>query len=188
MNLLRVITILASLLVATPHLRAERFATIGDAQKVIFPNATIFDSKLIRYTRDDLQAVEDKTGLKMQRGGNRVWLARDGTNLLGVLFLDQVLGKHDLIDYAVGIDMEGRILAVEILEYRESYGGEIRSEKWRDQFKGKTVRHAIRLNRDISNLSGATISCRNVTEGVKRLTAVFELILRDRLLRAGGLP
>ena len=104
-----------------------------------------------------------------------------------MLFLDQVLGKHDLIDYAVGMDMEGRIVGVEILEYRESYGGEIHSEKWRAQFTGKTARHAIRLNRDISNLSGATISCRNVTEGVKRLTSAFELVVRPRLLGPGGL-
>ena len=31
----------------------------------------------------------------------QLWLARQGTNLLGVLVLDHVFGKHEVIDYAV---------------------------------------------------------------------------------------
>ena len=124
----------------------------------------------------------------MRERENRIWLARKGTNLLGVFVLDHVFGKHDVIDYAVAVSPEGKVLQVEILEYREHYGGEIRAAKWLEQFKGKTASSKLKLNDDIHNISGATISCRNVTDGVRRVLATFELVVRPRLAPGGGLP
>ena len=118
----------------------------------------------------------------------RIWLARKGTNLLGVLVLDHVFGKHDLIDYAVALSPEGKVLQVEILEYREHYGSEVRAPKWREQFKGKTAASKLKLNDDIYNISGATISCRNVSDGVRRVLPTFQLVLRSGLAPGDGLP
>ena len=81
------------------------------------------------------------------------------------------LGKHEVIDYAVAIAPGGQLLQLEVLEYRESHGSEIRGAKWREQFKGKHAQSPLRLHDDIYNLSGATISCRHVTEGIKRVLA-----------------
>jgi Na+-transporting NADH:ubiquinone oxidoreductase subunit NqrC len=67
---------------------------------------------------------------------------------------------------------------VEILEYRESYGGEISNRSWLSQFVGKTSRDPLELDQDIRNISGATLSSRHVTEGVKRILALYETCLR----------
>lgn len=184
MNLLRVSLMFVGLLVAASPAWAEKFASINDAQKVTFPNATSFEAKSIRYTRSEIAEIERKSGMKVLRAGNHFWIAKDGTNVLGVLIHDQVFGKHELIDYAVALDREGRVQSVEILEYRESYGGEIRSPKWRAQFRGKTADDPLRLNKDIYNLSGATMSCRSVIDGVKRLIATYDAVLRARVLDA----
>jgi len=102
--------------------------------------------------------------------------------------LDRVFGKHDVIEYGVALSPEGKVLQVEILEYREHYGGEIRDAKWRQQFKGKTAASKVKLNDDIFNISGATISCRNVTDGIRRVLSTFELVVRPRLAAVGRLP
>jgi Na+-translocating ferredoxin:NAD+ oxidoreductase RnfG subunit len=171
---------------AVPFVRAERFAGIAEAQKLMFPGAVSFQAAPARYTAAEVRAIEKRSGARVLRAGNQMWIARDGTNFLGVVIHDQVLGKHELIDYAVAIDAEGRVQSVEILEYRESYGGEIRGAKWRAQFRGKGARDPIRLHKDIHNLSGATMSCRHVTEGVKRLVATYDLV-RARLLDGAGM-
>ena len=36
----------------------------------------------------------------------------------------------------------------------------------------------LKLDADIKNISGATISCRHVTDGVKRLLALHDLVLK----------
>src|ERR1051326_1037873 len=84
----------------------------------------------------------------------RVWKVGEA----GWFIVDQVIGKHDRITYALGINSNGTVRGIEILEYRENYGGEIRTAAWRRQFTGKTAADPVRLDDDIQNISGATLS------------------------------
>ena len=187
----RIPTLLASavlLLAGTGRMEAERYLTLAEAQKLCFPQADQFTAQTNSFTTEHLKSIEHQSGVKVPNAPCRYWLARQGTNLLGVLVLDQVFGKHELIDYAVAIAPDGRVLQVELLEYRENYGGEIRGEKWRAQFRGKTAAAPLKLTGDIYNISGATISCRHVTEGVKRVLTTFELVIKPKLSGTAGQP
>jgi FMN-binding protein len=44
-----------------------------------------------------------------------------------------------------------------------------------EQFVGKTASAPLKLDADIRNISGATLSSRHVTEGVRRLLATYEV-------------
>jgi hypothetical protein len=92
------------------------------------------------------------------------------------LFIDRVLGKHDFITYAVGVSPDGKVTGVEIMDYRETYGGEIRDAAWRRNFTGKSARDPIRFDRDIPTISGATLSSKHVTEGVRRVLQTYETL------------
>ena len=163
---------------------AEQFLTVGEAQRVLFPKATSFEPQVVRFTAQQESAIADKIGKKVRNKGHRVWIATREEATLGVMVVDHVLGKHQLIDYAVAISSEGKVVGVEILEYRESHGGEIRQKRWREQFFGEDADSELKIHEDIYNISGATISCRNVTEGIRRVLATFEMVIRPRL--AGG--
>jgi Na+-translocating ferredoxin:NAD+ oxidoreductase RnfG subunit len=167
---------------------AERYLTVAEARELCFPKADRFEERMIRFTQEQKAAVGKKSGMKVLNRGNRFWTAWQGSNVLGVLVVDHVLGKHEIIDYAAAINPGGKVLQVEVLEFRESHGYEIRNGKWRDQFKGKTADSKLRLNDDIYNISGATISCRQVTQGLKRVLATYELVLRPLLPAAARLP
>jgi Na+-transporting NADH:ubiquinone oxidoreductase subunit NqrC len=88
-----------------------------------------------------------------------------------------VIGKHEFITYALALTPDGTIRGIEILDYRETYGGEIRNPNWRRQFVGKRSGSRLRLDEDIKNISGATLSSRHVTDGVRRLLAIYQLLL-----------
>ena len=107
-------------------------------------------------------------------GRERIWRVSSG----GWFFVDQVLGKHELITYALALDAAGAVISVEVLEYRESHGGEIRMPAWRKQFVGKTSADAGALGGEIKNISGATLSCRHLTEGVQRLLKLYARALK----------
>jgi len=128
---------------------AVQYLTISEAQKHAFPSATNFAI---------VQA-------------DRIWRAEAGGRTLGFFIFDRVIGKHLYIDYAMALEPGGRIHSVEILQYRESYGGEIRSPSWLAQFVGKTSASPLQVGKDIRNISGATLSSEHVTEGVKRVMA-----------------
>ena len=167
---------------------AEHYLSVAEAQKICFPNADTFQAQQLRLSADQSKTIEQKSGGKVRKTEIHFSIAQKDSNTIGVLMVDQVVGKHELIDYAVAISPEGKVLQVEILEYREHYGGEIQKSQWRAQFKGKTAASKLKLNKDMYNISGATISCRNVIDGVRRELATFELVVRPRLLAAGRLP
>ena len=94
--------------------------------------------------------------------------------------VDRVLGKHEYITYALALTSDGAVSGLEILEYRETYGDEIRNAAWRRQFVGKRSAQRLVLGQEIRNISGATLSSRHVTDGVRRLLATYQLLLAGR--------
>ncbi|MCH7344946.1 FMN-binding protein [Pelomonas sp. CA6] len=151
------------------------------AAKLLFAEADRFEARDWRLDAAQAQALAAQ-GLKPRSGPWRLRLAYRGSELLGVVVVDDVLGKFELISYAVGVGMDGLVRGVEILAYRESHGHEVRMPAWRKQFVGKTVGAPLKLGEDIANISGATLSCGHVTEGVKRVVAVV-----DQARRSGAL-
>ena len=109
-----------------------------------------------------------------------------GNDVLGYVFVDEVLGRQDMITYAVGIDATGKSSAIEVLSYRESHGGEIRGTAWRNQFDGRQGLGHLRFGTDIKNIAGATLSCEHVTQGVRWVTALWQVTLRLAPAAAGG--
>ena len=94
-----------------------------------------------------------------------------GDSLLGFAAVGNVIGKDQPITFLVAIDPQDRLKDVDILVYREPYGGEVAYEPWRRQFRGKSAADSLRVGREIRSISGATISVHAVTLGVRRLLA-----------------
>src|SRR5213593_3083930 len=92
-------------------------------------------------------------------------------SLLGFAAIGNVIGKDQPITFLVAVDPADRLKDVDILVYREPYGGEVAYEPWRRQFRGKTTADPIAVGRDIRSISGATISVQAVTAGVRRILA-----------------
>jgi Na+-translocating ferredoxin:NAD+ oxidoreductase RnfG subunit len=91
-----------------------------------------------------------------------------GDTLLGFAVVRQVKGKDQPITFLVAIDTTDRLRDIDILVYREPYGGEVAYEAWRRQFRGKSSADRLEVGRDIRTISGATISVNAVTAGVRR--------------------
>lgn len=134
---------------------ATEYMSIDQAQKHAFPNASFTE---------------------VQAG--RVWKAQAGGRAVGYFFFDHVIGKHLYIDYTVALDSEGKVRRVDILQYRESYGGEVRDSGWLAQFVGKNSHSSLQINGDIRNISGATLSSTHLTEGVKKVLGYYASNLR----------
>ena len=123
----------------------------------------------------DIAAIEKDSGVKVYPGALRAWKADEG-----YFFVDAVIGKHDLINYAVALKPDGNVRQVEILEYREAYGGEVRNARWRAQFVGRHHGDPVQIGKDIQNISGATLSCQHVTDGIRRLLATYAIAIAKR--------
>jgi len=152
---------------------ATTYLSVAQAQAAIFPQAKLTPAP-VTLTPAQREAIEKASGVHAGSAEVRAWRVEGG----GWFIVDEVIGKHEFITYAAGIGADGAVRGLEILDYRETYGGDVRNAKWRIQFTGKTAAAPLKLDQDIKNISGATLSSRHITEGVKRLLAIHELVLR----------
>jgi Na+-translocating ferredoxin:NAD+ oxidoreductase RnfG subunit len=129
-------------------------------------------------TADQHRQIAALAGAQPRHGTLRIWKAQIADRLLGYFFVDEVIGRQDLITYATGIDVDGKLSAIEVLAYRESHGGEIRNAAWRRQFSGRGSLDQLEFQTDIRNIAGATLSCQHVTQGVRWLHALWEVALK----------
>lgn len=156
---------------------ATTYLTVVQAKAALFPGAASFADRSVMLSPAERKAIKAASGIPVSSAKVVVWEARDREgHKLGSMFVDQVLGKHEFITYALALDPGGAVRGLEILDYRETYGGQIRLPKWRAQFLGKRAGAPLKLDSDIRNISGATLSCRHVTDGVKRLLATSNVI------------
>jgi FMN-binding domain len=151
---------------------ANTYLTVEQAQRAIFPGASFAPVK-ISLTPQQQKSIEARSGVRVRALDLKVWKVSGG----GWFLVDEVLGKHEYITYALGLNANGSVKQIEIIDYRETYGYEVREDSWRQQFVGKTAQSPLRLDEDIRNISGATLSSRHVTEGVRRLLATYEIAL-----------
>src|SRR4029079_11864415 len=164
----------ASALIA-PSAFAIQYLTVEQAQRAIFPGKS-FTAVPVKLASNQRQAIEQASGVRVLHDEQQVWRVSGG----GWFIVDEVVGKHEFITYAVGLNASGAVKQIEVMDYRKIYGGKIRDESWRAQLVGKTSQSPLKLDRDIKNVSGATLSCRHITDGVKRLLAFYEIALKHR--------
>jgi Na+-translocating ferredoxin:NAD+ oxidoreductase RnfG subunit len=167
-----------AVLVAAPSFAVD-YLSVAQAQRALFPSADAYDARTLTLDSAQRGEIKRRAGTRQREETQQVWRARRGDELAGWLLVDNVVGKHEFITYATAIAPSGEVLGVEILSYRETHGGEVRETAWRENFVGKSLSDPLRLGRDVPNISGATLSCRNVTDGVRRLLVIWDLLLKD---------
>ena len=154
---------------------AKIYISVEQAQKTLIPNKALVKNPII--ITDELQdKMRSASSIRHLFQGDRIWKAADGSWFI----VDEVVGKHEMITYAVALSPSGAVTGIEILEYVESYGYEVAEAQWRKQFIGKTATDPIKLNQDIQNIGGATLSCKHLTDGVKRVAVLYDIALKNQ--------
>jgi hypothetical protein len=162
-------------LVVVQPAQATVFMSEEQAQALMFPGAT-FTPDFKTLTSSQVSAIESASDTNVLNPHVKLWKVSTG----GWFISDQVVGKHDFIPFALALDANGAVKDVEILEYREAYGGEVSNPKWRAQFSGKNEQSPLKLTADIKNISGATLSSKHITDGVRRLLATHAILSAAR--------
>src|SRR5436305_9976281 len=115
-----------------PSAFAVRYLTVDQAQQAIFPGKS-FTAAPVKLTPGQRKAIEQASGVRVLHDEQQVWRVSGG----GWFIVDEVVGKHEFITYGVGLNANGSVKKIEVMDYRENYGVEIRNENWRAQFVGK---------------------------------------------------
>ena len=161
-----------------PAVQAAEYMGEEAAQRTLFPEADSFTPLVVSLGDAGLRQVAALAGPQPPHGRLRAWVARHAGAPVGHVLVDEVQGRVDLITYAPGIDLQGRLRTPEILSYRESHGSEVRARRWREQFAGHDSLGSLGFGREIRNIAGATLSSEHLTQGMRWLLALWQVALR----------
>lgn len=151
--------------------------SVAQALKALFESADKFENLKISFSSEEKDLIKDFSGARQKNSTIEGWKAYSNNTFLGWILIDEVIGKHEYITFATALTQTGEVAGVEILVYRETHGHEIKRKDWREKFKKKKITDPFKLNVDIPNISGATLSSRNLTDGVKRMLAIHKVVL-----------
>jgi len=154
----------------------KRLAIMRAVQEVLppFDNDPAQETLTIVLEQDEDGAADTVT----------VYLGTREGQISGAAFQTFGGGYGGFIDIMVGIDLDGRISGVKILEHEETpgLGAKIEEPSFRGQFKGKSLENSVLVNGnlavkndggDIDALTGATISPRGVAQAAGAGLKIF---------------
>lgn len=153
---------------------AKTYLTVEQAKRSLWGGAGMRKMD-ITLSSSQKSAIKKASGVRVRNSDLQVWKTSSG----GWFILDQVIGKHENIDMAFALTSSGKVKGMEILTYRESYGHEVRNANWRAQFHGRGPSTDLKLDREIKNISGATLSCAHITDAINRWTHTWSQVLRN---------
>lgn len=160
---------------------AEVFMSEEDAVKIMLPKSQHVRKEVLRLTAAQKDTVEQRIGWKFPEDAFDLYIGETNGKVDGYAMVHNTIGKHKHMTYMVGVDSKGECTDVELLVFREAKGSEVGRKRFNSQYEGKTVSDPIRINKDIINLSGATMSVRSISAGVKRvLVMVDEVYLKPQ--------
>ena len=159
----------------------EIYFSEEEAAQVMFPDSQNIRRETLTLTDEQKAFVEQVIGWEFPEYTFDVFIGETQGNIDGYAMIQNTIGKHRPITYMVGVTGTGECMNFEVMVYREARGNEIATKRFNYQYQGKTIGDPIRINRDIINITGATMSVRSASAGVKRvLVLVNEYYLKPR--------
>src|SRR3954453_9088795 len=154
---------------------AETLLTQEQAIKVVFPKSDSVQAEVKALTPEQRKTLEENTGLRFPEQEYPFFVATTKGQADGYAVILNEIGKHENITFIVGVAPKGKVIEVAVMEYRESRGEEVKEQRFLSQFKGKKSGDPIRVNQDIVNYTGATLSSYAIARGVRRALALTQL-------------
>src|SRR3954468_18361500 len=82
---------------------ATTYMTVAQAQAACFADAKEFVAADVTLTREQMKAIEKDSGVRVRLDKQKIWQAKAGDKFLGWFIQDEVLGKHEFIQWVLAL-------------------------------------------------------------------------------------
>tara|TARA_Y100000590_G_scaffold331461_1_gene376621 strand:- start:2391 stop:2936 length:546 start_codon:yes stop_codon:yes gene_type:complete len=145
----------------------------------LIPHITSMEWSMYQIPKKTIKDIQNTVKQKFFRKELNFWEISTNDSLKYYAFLDNVIGKTMPITFLVIFDNKATVYNASIIKYREPYGGEVRGKKWLNQFNAYTDTSKYKVGKDISGISGATLSVKSVTKGIHKLTYLIHEVIEN---------
>lgn len=163
------------------NFQLQTYLTEEQALDLVFPECDEIVADEFVMTGEEKNSLEKMLSRRLYEDGFRVYLGKKEGTIRGYAIITEEIGKFHPFSFIVAVNPDGKIYTVAVLVYRESRGGEVARKRFIYQFIGKSLKNPIRINKDIINVTGATMSVQYMCAGVRKvLTVINEYYLSGK--------
>ena len=150
------------------------FLTEEQALLKVLPDCDEIVYDEIILTDENKSVLQNRLKRKIYENSFITYIGIKSGKVKGYAIITEEVGKFHPYTFIVAVSPKGKIRDIAILVYRESRGAEIAHKRFLYQFKGKSLKSPLRINKDIINITGATMSVVTMCTGVKKVLAVID--------------
>ncbi|MBU1658799.1 FMN-binding protein [bacterium] len=167
-----------SILLFALSLSAKVMTSPVDAMKYTYGAESEISKKNILLSAKQASTIEKEAQVQLDTKIFRVFKAQKNQKTLGfgILINKKVRSKNAVVLYF--ISAESLLKGIEIIAFNEppEY---LPSDNWNKQFINISTHQMLKLSKDISTITGATLSARSITDGSRVAFAFYNEILKD---------
>ena len=127
----------------------------GQKLAAIFPKAQKFVQRSVVLSSEKVTAIEKELGTKLRAEDMKPIFyipISEQKKPMGLVLFSDVKGPRGVMEGAVGLDMKGKVVRVEVYEHKESDA--IAGEAFLKQFVGMGIDNAFKVGEDIDAIEG----------------------------------
>jgi hypothetical protein len=177
---MRILLLLASLIglqLARPARTAAKvFYAKEEALRAAFPGSDAIDQQTFVLTDEQKRQVETLGRSRVESKLVTVYSGRRDRKLLGYAIIDVHTVRTLPEAVMVVLSPEGQVTLTVVLAFYEPLEY-LPTARWLKQFDRHTLAPDLRVGRAIDGITGATLTARGVTEAVRRVLALYQVLI-----------
>lgn len=172
------VAVLASGLCTPPPAIAKAFYSKEEALALAFPQAEKVDQRSFFLTDEQAQQVATLAAAPVESKLATFYVGQKNGTVVGYAFIETHIVRTQPETFLIILSPTGSIQKVFVLAFYEPEEY-LPSERWLQQFDQQVLGPELQLRRHIHGIAGATLTARAVTSGVRRVLALFQVLLRE---------
>lgn len=152
------------------------FMTKDEALKSAFGSAAR-ERKTAFLTDEQVRGIEKLSRAKVDSRIITYYVGRTDTGLVGTTFFETHTVRTMPETFMLVVNPDGSVRLTELLAFYEPEDYKPPA-RWLEQFAGRKLSDDLWLKRGIRSISGATLTSQTLVSAVRRLLAVYEIVVR----------
>ncbi len=157
--------------------QAKVFASQKQALEEAFPEATRIERKTFLLRAEQVEQIEALSGREVDAKVVVLHVAHRDDEVLGFAEIAVHVVRTQPEAMLIALSPDGSVRSVRVIAFHEPLDY-LPTPAWYGQFDGKQKGDPLRLGREIHGVVGATLSAQAAVDGVRRLLAYWEVLLR----------
>lgn len=144
-----------------------------------FRDSATVSRKAVFLTDEQVQRIQENAKTKIESKVVPYYVCSEDDSIFGYAYFESGIVRTKPATYMVVLDSDGEVRYVEILAFYEPLDY-LPASNWLALFKDAVLRTGLWPGRDIHNITGATLTTRAITLGVRKILAIHETIVQQK--------